>query len=158
MSAVDFAMLFVTIKPLSIPDIGKLGPRAKSGPPVFLFWLAGTHRYTNLNSHLELSGRPFFFFRKMDSSDFQKNKSQWCKIGIKNEVKTFYFGDHIRTWTVISKKRSSPCFPISVWLAASTVFSKSGPSCEKLAHPWSILTADPIAYPSLYVASPSILH
>ena len=28
-----------------------------------------------------------------------------CKIGIKNEVKTSYFGDHIRTWTVISKKK-----------------------------------------------------
>ena len=35
------------------------GPRAKSGPPVLLFWPAGT--YTNLNSHRELSGRPFFF-------------------------------------------------------------------------------------------------
>ena len=44
---------------------------------------------------------------------------------MKNEVKTFYFGDHIRTWTVISKKkkkRSSPCYPISVRPAASTVF------------------------------------
>ena len=38
-------------------------------------------------------------------------------------MKTSYFGDHIRTWTVISKKKSSsPCFPISVRLAASTVF------------------------------------
>ena len=39
-----------------------------------------------------------------------------------NEVKTFHFGDHIRTWTVIFKKRSSLCFPISVRPAASTVF------------------------------------
>ena len=41
---------------------------------------------------------------------------------MKNEVKTFYFEDHIRMWTVISKKKGSPCFPISVWPAASTVF------------------------------------
>ena len=49
---------------------------------------------------------------------------------MKNEVKTFHFEDHIRTWTVISKKkkkkkkqkRSSPCFPLSVRPAASTVF------------------------------------
>ena len=37
-------------------------------------------------------------------SRFQKNKPQRRKIGIKNEVKTFYFGDHIRTWTVTQKK------------------------------------------------------
>ena len=44
----------------------------------------------------------------MDGSDFEKNKPQRCKIGIrndKNEVKTIYYGDHIRTWTVISKKK-----------------------------------------------------
>ena len=41
----------------------------------------------------------------MDGSDFQKNKPQRCEIRIKNEVKTFYFGDHIRTRTVISKKK-----------------------------------------------------
>ena len=58
----------------------------------------------------------------MDGSDFQQNKRQRCKIGIKNEVKTFDFGDHIRTWSVISKKKSSRCFPISVRPAASTVF------------------------------------
>ena len=59
----------------------------------------------------------------MDGSDLRQNKLQRCKIGINNEVKTFYFGDHIRTWTVIStKKRFSPCFPISVRPAASTVF------------------------------------
>ena len=59
----------------------------------------------------------------MDGSDFEKIKPQRCKIGIKNEAKTSYFGDHIRTWTVISKKkRSLPCFPISVRPAASTVF------------------------------------
>ena len=93
------------------------GPRAKSGPPVILFWPTVTN--TNLNSHRELSGRPFF---SLNGSDFQQNKPQRCKIGIKNEVKTFHFGDHIRTWTVISKKKSSPCFPISVRPAASTVF------------------------------------
>ena len=58
----------------------------------------------------------------MDGSDFQKNMPQRCKIGIKNEVKIFYFGDHIRTWTVISKKRSLPCFSIRVRPAASTIF------------------------------------
>ena len=79
------------------------GPRAKSGPPVLLFWPAGT--YTNLNSHRELSGRPFFPLEIMDGSDFEQNKPQRCKIGIKNEMKTFYFEDHIRTWTVISKKK-----------------------------------------------------
>ena len=46
---------------------------------------------------------------------------------MRKEIKTYYFVDHIRTWTVISKKkkreRSLPCFPISVRPAASTVFS-----------------------------------
>ena len=66
----------------------------------------------------------FFPLMITDGSDFQKNKSQRCKLKMKNEVKNFYFGDHIRTWTVISKKkkRSSPCFPISVRPAGSTVF------------------------------------
>ena len=39
----------------------------------------------------------------MDGSDFQQNKPQRCKI--KNEVKTFYFGDPIRTWTFISNEK-----------------------------------------------------
>ena len=46
-----------------------------------------------------------FFLEIMDGSDFQKNKPQQCNIGIKNEVKFFYFRDHIHTWTVISKKK-----------------------------------------------------
>ena len=96
------------------------GPRAKSGSLVLLFWPAGTD--SNLNSHRELSGRSFFPLEIMDSSDFQKTKPRQCKVGLKNEVKTFYFVDHIRTWTVISKqKRSSSYFPISVRLAALTV-------------------------------------
>ena len=33
-------------------------------------WPAGT--YTNLNSHCELSGRPFFHLKIMDGSGFQK--------------------------------------------------------------------------------------
>ena len=42
---------------------------------------------------------------------------------MKNEVKTFYFGDHICTWTVISEKKGMVVtFPISVWPMASTVF------------------------------------
>ena len=79
------------------------GPRAKAGPPVLLLWPAGTYR--NLNSHHELSGRPFIPLEITDGSDFQKNKPQRRKIEMKNEVITFYFVDHIRTWTVISKKK-----------------------------------------------------
>ena len=79
------------------------GPRAKSGPSVLLFWPAGT--YTNLNSHSEFSGRPCFSFRNHEWQWLSKTKLQRFKIGIKNEVKTFYFGDHICTWTVISPKK-----------------------------------------------------
>ena len=75
------------------------GPRVKSCPPVLLLW--PTRTYTNLNSHRALSVRPL---KIMDGSDFQKNKPRRCKIGIKNEVKNFYYGHHIRTWTVISEK------------------------------------------------------
>ena len=75
----------------------------------------------------------------MDGSDFQKNKPQLCKIGIKNEkneVKTFYFGDHIRTRTVISKKEKVfTLFSNQRAACGFNSFSKSGPSCEKLAHP-----------------------
>ena len=70
-------------------DMGKLRPAG-------YFILARWH-LQQLNSHRELSGRPFFPFEIMDGSDFQKNKPQRCKFEIKNEVKTFYFGDHIRT-------------------------------------------------------------
>ena len=77
----------------------------------------------------------------MDGSDFQKNKPQRSKIGIKNEkneVKTFYFGDHIWTWSVISKKKKVFIFFSNQRAARGfNSFSKSGPSCEKLAHPWS---------------------
>ena len=114
-----------------ITDMGKLRPVGQIRPAGFFILPAGT--YTNLNSHRKLSGEPFFPFEIMDGSDFQKNKPQGCKIGIKSEVKAFYFGDHIRTWTVISTKRVLfSCFRISVRPA----FSKSGLSCEKLAHPW----------------------
>ena len=65
------------------------GPRAKSGPPVLLFWLAGTYR--NFNFHHELSGKPFLPSEFTDGSDFQQNKPQRCTIEMKNEVKTFYF-------------------------------------------------------------------
>ena len=62
----------------------------------------------------------------MGGSGFQKNKPQRCKNGIKNEkseVKTFYFGDHIRTWTVISQgKVFTLCSNHSVRPAASTIF------------------------------------
>ena len=78
----------------------------------------------------------------MDGSDFQKNKPQRRIIGIKNEkneLKT-YFQDHIRTWTVTSEKKekSSPRFLVFQKSARGPrllQFSKSSPSCEKLAHP-----------------------
>ncbi len=79
----------------------------------------------------------------MDGSDFQKkNKPQRYKIGIKNEkneVRTFHFGDHIRTWTVISKKKVFTLFFNQRAARCFNSFSKSGPLCEKLAHPCSIL-------------------
>ena len=113
--------------------MGKLRPAGRirpAGP----FILAGD-TYTNSNSHRELSKRPFFPLEIMDDNDFQQNKPQRCKIGMKNEVKTFYFGDHVRTWTVISKKRSSPCFSISVRSAASTVFPNLALRVESLPTP-----------------------
>ena len=54
------------------------GPRAKAGPPVLLFWPAGT--YTNLNSHREFSGRSFFPIEIMDGSDFQKISLNGAKL------------------------------------------------------------------------------
>ena len=54
------------------------GPRAKSGPPVLLFWPAGT--YTNLNSHREFCVRPFFPLEVMDGSDFQKISLNCAKL------------------------------------------------------------------------------
>ena len=54
------------------------GPLATSGPPVFLFWPAGT--YTNLNSHREFSGRPFFSLEIMDGSEFQKIRLNGAKL------------------------------------------------------------------------------
>ena len=73
----------------------------------------------------------------MDGSNFRKDEPQPCKIGIKNEVKAFYFGDHIRAWTVISKKKFFALFSNKLAARGFNSFSKSGPSCEKLAHPWS---------------------
>ena len=54
------------------------GPRANSGPPVLLFWPAGTS--TNLNSHREFSGKPFFPLEIMDGSDFQKISLNGAKL------------------------------------------------------------------------------
>ena len=112
------------------------GPQAKSGPPILLFWPADT--YTNLNSHRELSGRPFFVLEIIDGSVFQKNKPQRYKIEIKkekNEMKTFHFEDHIRTWTVISEKKGLHLVFQAACSPRLQQFFKSGPSCEKLAHP-----------------------
>ena len=54
------------------------GPRAKSGPPVLLFWPAGIFR--NLNFHHELSGSLFFPFEITDGSDFQKISFNGAKL------------------------------------------------------------------------------
>ena len=106
--------------------MGKLRPAGQIRP-AGSFILARRHLQKLKNSHHELSGRPVFPLEITDGSDFQKNTPQRCKIEMKHEVKNFYFGDHIRTWTVISEKkkklkRSSPCFPISERPVASTVF------------------------------------
>ena len=66
---------------------------------------------------------------------FKKISLKRYKIGIKNEVKTFCFGDHIRTWTVISPKKFFTLFSNQRAARGFNGFSKSGPSCEKLAHP-----------------------
>ena len=116
-------------------DMGNYGPRAKSGLPVLLFWPAGT--YGNLHSHHEFSGRPFFRLEITNGSDFPKKKPQRCIIEMKNEVKTFDFGDHIRTWTVISEKKEKKVFTLFSNQRATrgfNSFSKFGPSCEKFAH------------------------
>ena len=75
---------------LSTSNMGKPRPTGQMRPADPFIWPTGT--YINLNSHRALSGRPFFPLEIMDGSDFQKNKPWRCKIGIKNEVKTFYFG------------------------------------------------------------------
>ena len=54
------------------------GPRAKSDPPVLLFWPAGT--YTNLNSRREFDVRPFFPLEIMGGSDFQKISFNGAKL------------------------------------------------------------------------------
>ena len=79
-------------------DVGKLRPAGQIRP-------AGP--FILARRHLLKPKLPPWIKRKiMDGSDFfQKNKPQRCKIEIKNEVKTFHFGNHIRTWTVISKKK-----------------------------------------------------
>ena len=113
------------------------GPRAKSGPPILLFWPSGT--YTNLNFYRELSGRPFFPLKIMDNMAviFKEIGLNGAKlIGIKNEVEAFYFGDHIRTCTVISKKKVFALISNQRAAPGFNSFSKSGPSCEKLAYPW----------------------
>ena len=72
----------------------------------------------------------------MDSSDFQQNKPQRCKIGIKNEVKTFRFGDHIRTLDRdLKKKKVFTLFSNQRAARGFNSFFKSRSSCEKLAHP-----------------------
>ena len=104
--------------------MGKLWHAGQIRPAGF-FILAGRY-LQKLKLPPSIEQKTFFPVEITDGSNFQKNKPLRCKIEMKNEVKTFYFGDDIRTWTVISKtkkkKRSSPCFSISVRPAASTVF------------------------------------
>ena len=52
-------------------DMGKLRPAGQVRP-------AGP--YTNLNSHREFSGRPFFPLEVMDGSDFQKISLNGAKL------------------------------------------------------------------------------
>ena len=75
--------------------MGKLRPGGQIRPAGSLI-LARPHLQKLKLLH-DLSGRPFFPLQITDSSNFQKNKPRRCKIEMKNEVKTFYFGDHIRT-------------------------------------------------------------
>ena len=67
---------------------------------------------------------------------FKKINSNGAKL--KKRGKNFYFGDHIRTWTVISKKEKKVFTLFFNQRAARgfNSFSKSGPSFEKFAHPW----------------------
>ena len=102
--------------------MGKLRPAGQIRP-ASPFILDRRHLH-KLKLPPRIERKTFFPLEIMDGSDFQKNKPQRRKIGIKNEkneVKTSYFGDHIRTWTVISKKKIF-CFPTSVRPAVSTVF------------------------------------
>ena len=99
--------------------MGKLLPLCQirpAGP----FILARWHLH-KLKLPLCIERKTVFPLEIMDvyGSDFQKNKPQRCKIGIKNEVKAFHFGDHKKK---NPKKKSLPSFPISVPPAASTVF------------------------------------
>ena len=110
---------------------------ANYGPPVLLFWPAGTSG--NLNSHHELSERPFSSFKDHEWLCFLKSKPQRCKIEIKNEVKTLYFGDHVRTWTEISKtkKKVFTLFYNQRAARGFNSFSKFGLLCAKFAHLWT---------------------
>ena len=125
--------------------MGKLRPAGQIRP-AGSFILARRHLQKLKNSHHELSGRPFFPLKITDGSDFQKNTPQRCKIEMKHEVKNFYFGDHIRTWTVISeKKKVKKVFTLFSNQRAArgfNSFSKSGPSSKKLTHPCYIASGD----------------
>ena len=119
--------------------MGKLRPAGQirpAGP----FILAHRHLH-KLKLPPQIERKTFFPLEIMDGSDLKKkNKPQRSKIGIKsekNEVKTLYFGDHIREWTVISKKKIFNLFSNQRAARGFNSFSKSGPSCEKSAHPCS---------------------
>ena len=123
---------------------GKLRPTGQIRLPVLLFRLAGTYR--NLNSHHELSGRPFFSFRDHGWQWFKKKASMLQNWNEKQGENLLFWRSHshVELWSPKKKeniKKSSPCFPTSVRPAASTVFffffSKFGLSCQKFVHLWS---------------------
>ena len=113
--------------------MGKLRPSGQirpAGP----FTLARRHLH-KLKLPPRIGWKTFLSLEIMDGSDFQKNKPQRCKIEIKNEVENFYFGDHIRTWTVISKKKVFTLFFNQRAARGFNSFSKFGPSYESLPTP-----------------------
>ena len=118
--------------------MGQLRPAGQI-QPAGLFILARPH-LRKLKPPAVNWAEHLFFLEIINGSDFQQNKLQRGKIGIKNEineVKIFYFGDHIRTWTVISKKKVFTLFFKQRAARGFNSFTKSGPSCEKLVHPCS---------------------
>ena len=83
-------------------DMGKLQP-ADPIRPASSFILARQH-LQKLKLPPWIERKTFFSIRDHGGSDFKK-KQQRCKIEMKNEAKTFYFGDHIRTWSCDFQKK-----------------------------------------------------
>ena len=75
----------------------------------------------------------------MDGSDFQKNKPQRYKIGIKNVKNEVFWRSHSYVDSDLKKKGLHLVFQ-SACTSRLQSFSKYGPSCEKLAQPCSRLS------------------